>query len=83
MHVRTLITRRMGRARSLLRTRSPSLAAALPLSFARATSRSLLLASRKPRIEFIKNTTGSLRDDRDEEKVNATNAKLSRVCDAE
>lgn len=45
---------------------------------------SFSFASRKSRIEFIKNTTGSPWDDRDEEKVNAANAvKLSCVYDAE
>lgn len=43
----------------------------------------LSFVSRKPRIEFIKNTTGSPWDDRDEEKVNATNAELSCVYEAE
>lgn len=45
-------------------------------SFFASFSLSFFLVSRKSRIEFIKNTTGSPWDDRDEEKVNA---KLSCV----
>jgi len=74
MHVRALITRRIGCEFS----HPLSLSLFATLSF--FPSLLLSFVFRKPRIEFIKNSTGSLWDDRDEEKVNATNAFMCLWC---